>query len=267
MLGRSPVAALRERLRWDVLAYRVPEEANGFPYVLGGLAFLSFGALVATGLVLTRSYHPMPDAAWTSVRDLASTGSGSFIRGLHYWAAQAMVLAVLLHLLRVAWSGSYRRPREANWLVGVPLLFLVVGIYFTGTVLRADQEAVEALAHNQAIAGFLAGLGLWFSAAPVERVPVLLRTFVGHVSVLPFLIVLFLAAHYFLVRVHGLAIAAAGAPRPARRGGDRGHQATLGLPAPLCHGEPARARRPALGARAGAGLPPPVSLSGPEPLG
>src|SRR3546814_19946153 len=86
----------------------------------------------------------MPEAANASVRDIVTdVWAGQFLRGVHYWAAQAMYVLAALHLLRVFLTGSYKRPREANWLVGVAMFALVIGAIFTGPVLKWDQEGFE----------------------------------------------------------------------------------------------------------------------------
>src|SRR3546814_10273531 len=86
-----------------------------------------------------------------------------------------MYVLAALHLLRVFLTGSYKRPREANWLVGVAMFALVLGAIFTGTVLKWDQEGFEALAHNLEIGELLGGAGFWFSGEFAGGVPLLVR--------------------------------------------------------------------------------------------
>jgi len=105
--------------------------------------------MVATGIYLTQFYNPEPTAAHESVRRIITSVSfGKFIRGFHYWGAMAMIVLIGLHLLRVFVSGSFKRPREANWMFGVALAGITAALFFTGTVLKWDQESLEALEHN-----------------------------------------------------------------------------------------------------------------------
>jgi len=133
---------------------------------------LSFVVLVLTGIWMGQFYNPIPDGARDSMRYiLTSAPAGFFARNLHYWAANAMLLTALLHMLRVLYTGAYKRPREANWLVGVGLLALTVGLVFTGSALKWDQEGLEGIAHNIEIANLLGGVGGWFSPPSVAAFP------------------------------------------------------------------------------------------------
>jgi len=159
--GRRALDAIDERLGLKALQYPVPEHANTLAWSLGGLTAASLLLLIVTGLLLTQFYNPVPEVANQSVRDIMTgVWGGTFIRGIHYWAAQAMYVLAGLHLLRVFVDGSYKRPREGNWLVGVALFALTVGALFTGTILKWDQEAFEALGHNLEIGRALGGLTL-----------------------------------------------------------------------------------------------------------
>ncbi|MBX9640489.1 MAG: hypothetical protein K2X97_12380, partial [Mycobacteriaceae bacterium] len=80
-----------ERLGISALAYPVPEHANRFAWTLGGITAVSFVVLIGTGIVLTQFYSPMPENANQSIRYIESTvWAGSLIRGVHFWASQAM---------------------------------------------------------------------------------------------------------------------------------------------------------------------------------
>ncbi len=163
--GRRALDAIDERLGIKGLEYPVPEHANNL--------------------------------AW-------SVTGGRFARALHFWAAQAMYVLAALHLLRVLFTGSYKRPREANWLVGVSMFALVIGAIFTGTVLKWDQEGVEALEHNLEVARLLGGVGFWFTDEFSRHNPLLVRLYVAHVAIVPGLILGLLALHFLLVKRHGI---------------------------------------------------------------
>ena len=70
---------------------------------------------------------------------------GSFLRNVHRWAAHGMVVCVVLHLCRVFYTGSYKKPRQFNWVVGVILMLLTLGLSFTGYLLPWDQLAFWAI--------------------------------------------------------------------------------------------------------------------------
>jgi quinol-cytochrome oxidoreductase complex cytochrome b subunit len=183
----------------------VPEHANNVAWSLGGITAVSFVVLIVTGVYLAQFYNPMPEAANQSVRAIVDdVWIGGFARGVHYWAAQAMFVLAGLHLLRVFFAGSYRRPREGNWLIGVSMFALLIGAVFTGTVLKWDQEGFEALGHNIELAELLGGLGFWFTPDVAENLPILVRLYVAHVVMIPGLILVLLTLHALLVRRHGI---------------------------------------------------------------
>jgi ubiquinol-cytochrome c reductase cytochrome b subunit len=197
--------AVDERLGIDALRYPVPEHANNLGWSLGGLTAVSFLVLLVTGIYLAQFYNPVPELANQSIRDtITDVWLGSFTRNLHYWGAQAMYVLAMLHLLRVIFHGSYKRPREANYLVGVTMFALVIAGLFTGTVLKWDQEGFEALAHNIEVANLLGGLGYWFTPEMAESVPILLRLYAAHVVIVPGLIVGLLTLHALLIKRHGI---------------------------------------------------------------
>src|SRR5207249_4967610 len=124
---RRALDVVDDRLGVKALQYPVPEHANTLGWSLGGLTAAALFILIATGIVLAQFYNPTPEAANASVRGIVTrVWAGQFLRGVHYWAAQAMYVLVALHLLRVFLTGSYKRPREANWLVGLSMFALVV---------------------------------------------------------------------------------------------------------------------------------------------
>ena len=196
---------LDERLGLKALQYPVPEHANNLGWSLGGLTAAALFILIATGIFLTQFYNPTPEVANASVRHIVTgVWAGRFVRGVHYWTAQAMYVLASLHLLRVFFTGSYKRPREANWLIGVSMFALVVGALFTGTVLKWDQEGFEALGHNHEIARLLGGAGFWFNPKFAADVPLLERLTVAHVAVIPGLILGLFAIHGMLIKRHGI---------------------------------------------------------------
>lgn len=211
---RRALHAVDERLGIDALRYPVPEHANNLGWSLGGLTVASFVILLVTGVYLAQFYNPMPEAANQSIRDTSTeVWLGGFARGVHYWAAQAMYVLVVLHLLRVIFHGSYKRPREGNYLIGVMMFALVIAALFTGTVLKWDQEGFEALAHNTEVADLLGGVGFWFTPEVADNLPILVRLYVAHLVMVPGLIIVLLILHALLIKRHGISSHPAIPPR------------------------------------------------------
>ncbi|MGE5139595.1 MAG: cytochrome b N-terminal domain-containing protein [Rudaea sp.] len=127
---------------------QIPESGARLSYTLGlgGITVLATLITVLTGLLLTFYYVPTPEGAHASVVLINDVvGFGGIIRGLHYWGAQLMVLGASLHLARIVLTGSYRPPREFNWLIGLGLLVITLLWDFTGYVLRWDDAGFWAL--------------------------------------------------------------------------------------------------------------------------
>lgn len=196
---------LDERLGLSGLAYPVPDHANSLPYLLGGITLVGFVVLIGTGALLAQFYHPHPaDAHDSVIYMITSVPFGDFIRSVHFWTANLVVITALLHLIRVFTTGSYKRPREVNWLVGVGLLAVTLGFVFTGTVLKWDQEGVEALAHNREIGELLGLWGVWFTSEFTRSVPILTRLYLGHVTLLPAAFTVLIIAHVYLIKQLGI---------------------------------------------------------------
>lgn len=196
---------LDSRLGLESLAYPIPAHANNVLYTLGGITLFGLLVLVATGIYLTQFYHADPGQARESVNYIITTARlGEYVRGVHFWMANLVAITLLLHLVRVFATGSYRAPRELNWVVGVGLFALVMGLIFTGTVLKWDQEGWEALQHNQEIGELLGGAGVWFTSEFTSSTPILDRLFIAHIAILPFLLFALVLVHILLIKHHGI---------------------------------------------------------------
>ena len=116
-----------------------------YTFHLGAISAALFVILSITGILEAFFYVPTPELANDSVKLIAYvTPYGWLLRNLHFWAGQALVVTVLLHMMRVAFTGGYKR-RRSNWLIGTALLLLVLLIDFTGFVLRWDDRGSWAL--------------------------------------------------------------------------------------------------------------------------
>jgi quinol-cytochrome oxidoreductase complex cytochrome b subunit len=192
---------LDERLGLAGLRYPVPRHANSLAFTLGGVTLVSFVALVITGIYLAQFYDPTLEKAHASVAYITDTAfAGELIRSLHYWLTSIFVVTLVLHMVRTFVTGSFKAPREFIWITGVLLFFLTAGLLFSGTVLKEDQEAVEALAHNNEVADLFGFLGFWFSADFTDNVSIVTRLYIAHVSILPVLVAAVLAVHMLLIK-------------------------------------------------------------------
>ena len=218
--------AIDERLGLSGLGYPVPAHANRIGYILGGISFFGFLILAATGVWLAQFYHPTPEAARESVVYIMNAAPlGDVVRGIHFWTANLVMATVLLHMGRVYVTGAYKRPREVNWLIGLGLLTITVGLIFTGTVLKWDQEGFEALGHNVEIGDLIGAFGFWFSPTFGASLPIVGRLYIAHVVILPALGTFLLIAHFLLVKRHGISplpaesdAAVDGGPQPSKGG-------------------------------------------------
>jgi ubiquinol-cytochrome c reductase cytochrome b subunit len=184
-MANGPLQIIKERLGLGVLEYEVP--------------------LVLSGFLLAQFYVPDPDRANPSVHYLVDqVWLGWFLRGIHFWSGEILSITLILHLIRVVFTGSYKAPREVNWYVGIGLLLMMVGLLFTGTVLKWDQEAYEALAHFTWVADGLGILGLPLTEKFAQGVPLLSRIYMWHISLLPLLTIPLIGLHLFYIKYHKL---------------------------------------------------------------
>ncbi|HSO49328.1 MAG TPA: selenite/tellurite reduction operon b-type cytochrome ExtP [Acidimicrobiia bacterium] len=175
---------------------------------LGGLSFFLFILLTITGIFLMFYYRPTSPQAYFDIQALSTdVAFGQLVRNMHRWGAHLMVLSVFLHMSRVFYHGAYKPPREFNWVVGVVLLFLTLLLSFSGYLLPWDQLALWAVTVGTNMAGFVPVVGAQVKFALLAGVEVsaatLLRFYVLHVLALPFILVIFLAVHFWRVRKDG----------------------------------------------------------------
>ncbi len=115
-----------------------------FTWCMGGITFFLFLVEILTGVLLMFYYRPTAQYAYPDMVGLRDVVSFGILRELHRWAAHAMVITVMLHMLRVVLTGSYKPPREFNWVVGVGLLVMTLLLSFTGYILPWDQLSIWA---------------------------------------------------------------------------------------------------------------------------
>jgi quinol-cytochrome oxidoreductase complex cytochrome b subunit len=217
---RQRLAAMVSSLVLHVHPARVRRRTLRLPTTLGlGLvSFYLFVILTITGLPLMLYYSPHPPEAYRSMQDLGfAVTFGRFLRNLHRWAAHAMVAVVFLHMCRVFFTGAYKAPRQLNWVVGVLLLILTLGLSFTGYLLPWDQLAFWAITVGTSIAGYVPLVGdaarYLLLGGHVIGEAALLRFYVLHCVGLPLVAAVLIALHFWRVRKDG------GLATPAEGGG------------------------------------------------
>src|SRR5574341_417565 len=178
-------------------------------YCLGGTAFLCFLILVGTGIFLAMYYKPTPAEAYKSVEHImTAVPMGSLVRSVHSWAANMMIAAVMLHMIRIYFMGAYKKPRELNWVVGISLLLITTTFGFSGYLLPWDQLAFWATKIGTGIAGSIPVMGEYISLILVGGTDIgaetLTRFFAIHVLILPAAIAALLLLHFLMVRIQGI---------------------------------------------------------------
>ena len=136
-------AGLSSFLR-EALYEHVPGGAR-WRYVWGSTLVVAFSTQVITGVFLWMAYSPSAQTAWESVFYIQYEMAGGWLlRGIHHFMAQAMIVLLVLHFVQVVWDGAYRAPRELNFVIGLFLMLVVLGLSFTGYLLPWDQKGYWA---------------------------------------------------------------------------------------------------------------------------
>ena len=185
-----------------------------YTFALGLISAVLFVILSVTGIALMLYYVPYPREAYRSMKDLQFVVTfGIVLRNMHRWSAHAMVFVVLLHMCRVFWTGSYKAPREFNWVVGVVLLLLTLGLSFTGYLLPWDQLAFWAITVGTNIAAYAPVVGdqvkFLLLGGHMIGPMTLLRFYVLHCVILPGAMLMLISLHVWRVRKDGLSGAGA----------------------------------------------------------
>ena len=197
------VAGLEANLRKPV-----PAHVNWL-FTLGSAIAALIGLQIITGILLLIYYRPGADTAYQSiVRIMDEVPLGGFMRSLHVWGADLIVIFLILHMVRVFVYAGYKKPRELTWIIGV-LLFTVILIFgFTGYLLPWDQlaywgtvVATEAPASIPVVGPITREFMLGGSEVGD---PTLGRFFALHVVVLPLVLLKLMALHLFLIRYQGI---------------------------------------------------------------
>jgi ubiquinol-cytochrome c reductase cytochrome b subunit len=179
-------------------------------FLLGEVALFCLVVLVLTGVFLTLFYVPdarqvtysgpwapligqRVSAAYDSVMRLSfEVRAGLVMRQIHHWAALVFVAAIVVHLLRVFFTGAFRRPREINWLIGIGLLLLALAMGITGYSLPDDLLSGTGLRVIYSVVIAIPFIGPYLAflvfGGEFPTVEIISRLFVFHVMLLPALL-------------------------------------------------------------------------------
>lgn len=205
-LSRVPISG--EHLR-EFTNEPVPNHMKLWWFCLGGTPAYLFVVQIVTGILLAIYYQPAPATAYESIQHITNDVTlGWYFRSLHKWAATLMIAAVILHQMRVYFTGAYRAPREINWMIGMCLLLATLGLGFTGYSLVFEQLSYWGATVGGNILGTVPVIGMplrWMLLAGEEyNDQTLPRFFILHAAILPVTMVALIAAHILLIRLHGV---------------------------------------------------------------
>jgi ubiquinol-cytochrome c reductase cytochrome b subunit len=204
---------IRDRIGWEKylkpFMYKELPSTTGWSATLGSLCVLLFAVEAVTGMFLAMYYNPAPDLAYASINYIMNdVPMGRILRGIHHWGAGAMVMIVFIHLMHSFFSGSFKTPREITWVVGVLLFLITLGLGFTGYLLPWDQKAYWATVVSASIPSEIPVIGDFITQLVLAGDSVsgltLTRFYSMHMLILPTLLVLLIAFHIYLVRLHGM---------------------------------------------------------------
>ncbi len=189
----------------------LPHSAKRWWWCWGGVVGLLFGVQAVTGLLLAFYYRAEPETAYNSVKYITEHARyGCFIRSIHQWGANLMIITLFLHMLRVFVTAAFRNFRWGAWMVGVALLSLTLGFGFTGYSLVYEQLSYWAITVTSNIMGEIpllgSGLKQFFLAGETINSATLSRLYALHVQILPAVLITFILIHLFFIRLFGMHI-------------------------------------------------------------
>jgi cytochrome b6 len=199
---------------WSLISHLhplyVPQYAINprYTWCMGGLAAWIFFVEVITGILLLFQYVPTKADAYNSIIDISqAVPFGFFIRNIHYWAGQLMVVFVTLHMIRVIITRSYSAPRQLNWLIGLILFILTLLVDFSGYLLIWDDRSLWAwtIARNLVITIPYIGYNIaefLFGPSPPHDFTII-RLYIWHIFVFPTLMTSLLFWHFWKIRKDG----------------------------------------------------------------
>jgi ubiquinol-cytochrome c reductase cytochrome b subunit len=195
---------------WETTAgHPIPKSSASWFYTFGSMTLLCFVIQILTGIVLSLIYIPSAAEAYRSLEYLNFQQElGWFMRAMHYWGSNCMVIVMALHMTQVFLWGAYKYPREMTWISGVVLLVLTLAMSFSGQVLRFDSDSYWGIGIGAAIMGRIPIIGAQMVnlllGGPIIGSDTLSRFFALHVFVVPGAILALLSMHLRLVLGQGI---------------------------------------------------------------
>ena len=190
-------------------------------FLLGEIALWSFVVLLLTGTFLTLFFEPSMDevtyqGSYTALQDVEMSAAyastlnlsfdvrgGLFIRQMHHWAALLFIAAIVVHMLRIFFTGAFRKPRELNWIIGVALFWLAFLLGFTGYSLPDDALSGTGLRIGHAIMLAVPVIGTWLAYAlfdgPFPGELIISRIYIVHVFILPLTVLGLITLHLIIM--------------------------------------------------------------------
>jgi quinol-cytochrome oxidoreductase complex cytochrome b subunit len=175
---------------------------------LGGMALVLILLLFGTGILMKFIYQPFPDKAYESILHLQhNVLFGQFVRNIHHWSANSLLIVVFLHFLRVFFTGAFHPPRQFNWVIGLCLFLTVLMSNFTGYLLPWDQLSFWAITICTGMLEYIPGVGLWLQKLLRGGTEVGTNTlsnfYAIHTAILPALLITLMPFHFWRVRKAG----------------------------------------------------------------
>ena len=195
---------------WETTAgHPIPKSSASWFYTFGSMTLLCFVIQILTGIVLALVYVPTAAHAYQSLEFLNfQQDLGWFMRAMHYWGSNCMVIVMVLHMTQVFLWGAYKYPRELTWVSGVVLLVLTLAMSFSGQVLRFDSDSYWGIGIGAAIMGRVPIIGAQLVdlllGGPIIGSDTLGRFFALHVFVVPGAILALLSLHLRVVLGKGI---------------------------------------------------------------
>ena len=188
-------------------------------YVWGSTLTFVFAVQMITGFFLWAAYSPSTATAWESVYYIQNVMSyGWLVRGIHHFAAQAMMVLLGLHFMQVVICGAYKAPREVNFWLGLILMQIVLGLSLTGYLLPWDQKGYYATKVATNIVGVTPVIGPQIQQIAQGGTTyghhTLTRFFALHAGLFPVLLIAFLGLHIYVFRRHGIKVSKADETKP-----------------------------------------------------
>lgn len=187
----------------------VPNHLKRWWFCLGGTPAYLFVVQIVTGILLAFYYQPTAAAAYDSVQAITHEAAyGWYFRSVHKWAATLMIAAVILHQMRVYFTGGYRKPRELNWMIGMCLLLCSLLLGFTGYSLVFEQLSYWGATVGANISDTVPFFGNYAKqmllGGETYNQNTLSRFYILHAAVLPATMILLLIVHIAIIRLHGV---------------------------------------------------------------